>query len=168
MVLLRGVWSLVSSHEILGYEISTGRLILRIAGGFVLFAIAYFLLSYLPEHVLDFISGIVPPEFSDVAAEALSGLLHPLIPLLGLLIAILLFLEVVFHEMRVYGPILIGAGITSTIYVYIAFHGGMIELTFSHLMGLSASASLDLTALMILAMIPAILTALKGLLITFE
>jgi hypothetical protein len=71
---------------------------------------------------------------------------------------------------KAYGPLLIMAGLVYSYYVYLLFHGGVIDLVFPEVFGAGSglTASLDLTIIMILAMLPAILTIAKGLLLTFK
>lgn len=158
----------MAKHDLLGYEISKVRLILRIVGGFLLFAITYFFLSYLPLN-LEFAYRFAPLRFPDVLIDVISEMIHPFLPLLGFFIAVLVFLGIVFYMTNAYGPILVLLGLASAAYIYLTFHGGMINLMFQEVFGTGRiSVSFDLTIIMILGMLPAIFTIIKGFVLTFK
>ncbi|MEM3447578.1 MAG: hypothetical protein QXP38_01680 [Nitrososphaerota archaeon] len=150
--------------RLLDLEIKTGWLVVRVIVGALLSAAVFLLLSYLPLNLPEIVRRFVPAEVSNAAVQVVSGLVHPLLPSLGTVLSILIFLEVLFRKTKAYGPILILAGLVSALYIYFAFHGGVVGIPIPKgiTMGVSASAYFDLTMIMLLVMLPALLTTLKG------
>lgn len=151
--------------RLLDLEIGTGRLILRIVAGGILSVLVFFLLSYLPSNIPWIIKRFAPAEVSEAAIQILSGLVHPLLPTLGALLTVLIFLEVLFRKTKAYGPTLILAGLISALYIYFAFQGGTITLPLpkGYTMGVQVNVYFDLTFVMLLALLPALLTVVKGI-----
>ena len=150
--------------RVLDLEIGKGRLALRVLAGAILSAVTFLLLSYTPSNMQEVIKKFVPADISNTVIQIASGLIHPYIPVLGALLSILIFLEVLFRKTKAYGPILIIAGLVSALYIYLAFQGGILTLVIprEYTMGVRVSAYFDLTVIMLLIMLPAILTVLKG------
>ncbi|MBC7113632.1 MAG: hypothetical protein H5T34_06445 [Candidatus Methanomethyliales bacterium] len=156
--------------RLLDLEIGTGWLALRIVGGALLSALVFFFLSYVPLNLLELINRFVPHELLNIVGSIVSGLVHPFLPTLGAIVSISVFLEVLFRKTKAYGPILMLAGLASTLYVYFAFQGGAITLILPKglTMGVQVKAYLDLTIIMLLCMLPTLLTVLKGAIISFS
>ncbi|MGQ9759828.1 MAG: hypothetical protein ACUVQ5_04595 [Candidatus Methanomethylicaceae archaeon] len=156
--------------RILDLEIGVGWLALRIVGGALLSAATYFLLSYVPSHLPEILGRFAPPEFSSIIVSIVSELINPLLYIVGAVIAVIVFLQIVFRKTKVYGPILILAGLASLAYIYLAFQGGVITLTLPKelAMGLQVSVRVYLVTLMTLAMVPTILTMIKGIIISLR
>jgi len=159
----------LAEDKIPDYEEGKRPLFLRVLKGFILLGIIYFFLSYSPSYIW-YLKKYLPPGFPVMLIDIVSEIIHPLVPLLGFLVGVLVFLSVVFYMTKAYGPLLIMAGLVYSYYVYLLFHGGVIDLVFPEVFGAGSglTASLDLTIIMILAMLPAILTIAKGLLLTFK
>ncbi|MCX8181698.1 MAG: hypothetical protein N3D12_01125 [Candidatus Methanomethyliaceae archaeon] len=149
-------------------EIGTGWLVVRVVGGALLSAAAFLILSYLPSHITEFASKYIPAEVSSVVVPIISSFVHPSLPALGAILAVFVFIEVLFRKTKVYGPTLILAGLVSVLYIYFAFHGGVITLSIpkGYTMGVQVNAYFDFTLIMVLAILPALLTVLKGIVIT--
>ncbi|MGC8936220.1 MAG: hypothetical protein ACP5KV_02485 [Candidatus Methanomethylicaceae archaeon] len=150
--------------RVLDLEIGTRWLVLRIVAGAILSAVVFFFLSYVPSNLPGLICRFLPADISNVAAQILSGLVHPILPALGAIVSATVFLEILFRKTKAYGPILIISGLVAVLYIYFAFQGGVmvIHLPKGLTMGVQVSAYFDLTIIMVLVMLPALLTILKG------
>jgi len=150
--------------RVLDLEIGTGRLVLRVAVGVLLSALVFFFLSYVPSNLPFLIGKFMPSDFPNVVGQIAPGLVHPSLPVLGVFVSASVFLEVLFRKTKAYGPVLIFAGLVSTLYVYFAFQGGVIALAIPKelTMGVQVRASLDLSSVMVLCMLPTLLTVLRG------
>jgi hypothetical protein len=156
--------------RLLDLEIGTGWLVLRIVAGVLLSAVVFFFLSYVPSNLPLLISKFMPPDLPDAVGQIVSSLIHPFLPFLGAIVSASVFLEVLFRKTKAYGPALIFAGLASTLYVYFAFQGGIITVVIPRefTMGVQVVASLDITLIMVLCMLPTLLTVLRGAVMSFS
>lgn len=135
-----------------------------------IFSFLVFLFFYvIPANLTDLVSLAVPSQ-----AEALKGivsaLVNPVLPLIGLFLTVIVFLEILLKDTRAYGPLLILSGSGFIAYILVAMHGGIIKLAIPPdlLMGVSLNLIVDLMLLMLIMLLPSALTVLKGLIITFR
>jgi len=165
---------------LLGLEISTGRLVLRIMAGVLLAALLFLLLSFLPMEAQGILSEFLPPELSAIT-DMIAGLIHPALPFVGAVVAILSLLLVVLRGSMVYGPATIAFGATYLLYILLAFSFGAPSLVFpeeeivqalqqflkmSTPISVDLVAYADLTGLMLILMVPYKLTVIKGIILT--
>jgi len=153
--------------KILDLELKASSFALRIVVGIIAAAITFFVLYYLPANLLSILSQFVPAQAlpdPSILNPLLSSLVNPSLPMIGLLLTVLVFLECLFRGSKAYGPILMLTGLGFIAYLYLLFQGGTLSMTVppSLLMGISAGVALDLTTIMLLFMLPAILTIIKG------
>ena len=87
---------------------------------------------------------------------------------MGLVVAALVFLGILLRGSRVYGPVLVVLGGALLAYVYVMFHGGTIDIAIPQVQqySISGSVAIGLAALMYLFMVPALLTLVKGVVLT--
>jgi len=169
-------------HTILGLEISTGRLALRIVAGALLAAVLLAALSLLPMAAQGILSEFLPAEFG-AFYDIIAPLLHPALPFTGAVIAILSFLLVVLRGSAAYGPATAAFGLAFIAHILLAFGFGTPSLAFppemitqalQQALGLPVAldvelvAYADLTGLMLVFMLPFILTVIKGAILTIS
>jgi hypothetical protein len=130
-------------------------------------ALAFAAFYLLPSLLSSLLSLAIPPE---AASEVASSLIYPVLPFVGLLIAVLVFLVILTRGTKIYGPVLILYGFSSIAYIYLALHAGTIQLAIpaSTFAETSANVTVNLTALLLILLVTPILTVLKGLLVTLQ
>ncbi|MDG6937492.1 MAG: hypothetical protein JRM97_08230 [Nitrososphaerota archaeon] len=103
-----------------------------------------------------------------MASALAASLVSPSLPLVGLAVAALVFLGVLLRGTKAYGPVLVALGVALLAYVYVAFHGGTIDVSIPRVQqySVSGSVALGLASLMYLFMAPAVLTLVKGAVLT--
>ena len=153
--------------KILDLELKALSLALRAITAIIVAGITFFLLYYLPANFLNILGQFVPAQAlpdPSILNPLLSSLVNPSLPMIGLLLTILVFLECLLRGSKAYGPLLILTGLSFIAYLYLLFHGGTITITLpaSLLMGISAGVAVDLTTIMLLLMLPSILNIIKG------
>jgi hypothetical protein len=154
--------------KILDLELKALSLALRVIVGIIVAAITFFVLYYLPTNLQSILSQIVPAQALPTPSTLnplLTGVTSSILPMIGLLLTVLVFLECLLRGSKAYGPILILTGLSFIAYLYLFFNSGTItvNLPASLLMGISASIAIDLTTIMLLLMLPSILTIIKGI-----
>ncbi|HRR53830.1 MAG TPA: hypothetical protein P5168_03295 [Candidatus Methanomethylicus sp.] len=167
-------------HTILGLEISTGRLALRIAAGVMLAAVLFAFLSLLPMAAQGILSEFLPEEFG-AFYDVIAPLIHPALPFTGAAIAFLSLLIVVLRGSAAYGPVTAAFGLAFIAHILLAFSFGTPSLAFPPEMitqalqealnmpvaiDIELAAYADLTGLMLVFMLPFILTVIKGVILT--
>lgn len=153
--------------KILDLELKGSSLALRVVTGIIAAGITFFLLYYLPANFLSLLGQLVPAQAlpdPSILNTLLSSLVNPSLPMIGLLLTVLVFLECLLRGSKAYGPILIISGLSFIAYLYLLFHGGTMTITLpaSLLMGISAGVAVDLTVIMLLFMLPSLLTIING------
>jgi len=154
--------------KIFDLELKTTSLALRIVIGIIAAAITFFVFYYLPANLLSPISQFLPaqalPPLSTLD-PLLSSIIDPMLPMIGLVLTVLIFLEYLLRGSKAYGPILILTALSFIAYLYLLFNGGTMTIAppVSLLMGTSVDIALDLTIMMILLMLPSILNMIKGM-----
>jgi len=153
--------------KILDLELKALSLALRVITGIIAAGITFLLLYYLPANFLNILGQFIPAKAlpdPSILNPLLSSLVNPSLPMIGLLLTVLVFLECLLRGSKAYGPILILTGLSFIAYLYLLFQGGTLSMTVppTFLMGISAGVALDLTTIMLLFMLPAILTIIKG------
>jgi len=169
-------------HAILGLEISTGRLALRIVTGVLLAAVLFAALSLLPMAAQGILSESLPEEFGAFYGM-IAPLIHPALPFTGAAIAILSFTLIVLRGSTAYGPVTAAFGLASIAHILLAFSFGtpslefppeMIAQALQQALGMHVAldvelvAYADLTPLMLVFMVPFILTVIKGVILTIS
>ncbi|MGI0090648.1 MAG: hypothetical protein ACREBS_02965, partial [Nitrososphaerales archaeon] len=97
--------------RILNKQMSNARFIFRIILGFFLALMIILLFYYLPTHLTALASPVVPHEYLPELQGYVSYLTGTSIPYLGLLIAIMFFLDTIFAGTWGYGVILAVSGL---------------------------------------------------------
>jgi hypothetical protein len=154
--------------KILDLELKASSLALRVIVSIIAAAIMFFVLYYLPANLLSFLSQFVPAQAlppPSTLNPLLSSIIDPTLPMIGLLLTVLVFLEYLLRGSKAYGPILILTSLSFIAYLYLFFNGGtmIITLPANLLMGISVDIALDLTVIMLLLMLPSILNIIKGI-----
>ena len=115
-----------------------------------------------------FAGELAGPANASVASALAASLVSAYLPLVGLAVAALVFLGVLLRGSRAYGPVLVVLGGALLAYVYVMFHGGTIDIAIPQVQqySISGSVAIGLAALMYLFMVPALLTLVKGVVLT--
>ncbi len=160
--------------NLLGLKVSGASLALRVLLGIVLGACGFVIFYFIPANFLRLLSGVVgaiPPE----AAGALSALVDPNLPAVGLAMAIAIFLCALLRGTKAYGPVTIALSIIFAAYVALFFHGGSISVAIPEALqggdspvGISISVSVGMTWLMALFLVPSALGVVKGILLILK
>jgi len=147
--------------KVLGLEITTRKLVLRIIGAIIAFLAYFFIFSYMPSNPNTFMRlfGL------DFDLQSFFRI-NPYIPIIGLGIAASLALGVLLRRAKGEGLANIAGGALIAVYIYLLLDGGVIKIRIPEglAQGLSADVTLDLITLMYLFLIPPLLTIVKGLL----
>ncbi|MDG6999984.1 MAG: hypothetical protein JRN15_12815 [Nitrososphaerota archaeon] len=150
--------------KLLGLELSGGAFGLRLSAALILAALEAFLFYYLPTNVGSLASGYLPSSYSSQIVSLVSGLVSPLLPILGLVIAVLGLLGILLKGTKIYGLIIALIGATFAGYTYLFFQGGTIHLNVPPglIQNVTGQISLELYLVMLLLIIPSLLTIVKG------
>ncbi len=154
--------------KLLDLELTGTSLAFRAVLGAVLAAAAFLFLYFVPANLVALAARVLPEMGGTFAAAApmVAALIHPMLPLAGLLIAAFTFPAVLLRGSKLYGFFVAGLGILFLAYVYLAFQGGAITIAVPENMipaySVTAALQLRLTNLMLLFMIPPVLTIVKG------
>jgi hypothetical protein len=155
---------------VLGLHVSKRVVAFRFVLALALAILTFVFLIYIPANLPAIASGTFRVTESPFGSEVLRTLVAPTQPTLGLFIVMLVFAGVFFRGTKVYGPILIQNGLAFMLYVYSIFQGGVVHLeVFGSAFGASEAElelSLSVSPLMLLFLIPAALTIMKGILVT--
>lgn len=150
--------------KLLGLELSGGAFGLRLAAAIILGSVEAFLFYYLPTNVGSLASGYLPSSYSSQINSVISGVVSPLLPILGLVIAVLGFLGILLKGTKIYGLIIALIGATFAGYTYLFFQGGTIRLNMPPglVQNVTGQISLELDLVMLLLIVPSLLTIVKG------
>ena len=154
--------------KILDLELKATSLALRVVIGVIAAAITFLISYYLPANLLSLLSQFLPAQAlppPSTLEPLLSSIINPMLPMIGFVLTVLIFLEYLLRGSKAYGPILILTALSLIAYLYLLFNGGTmaIALPASIFMGTSVDMALDLTIMMILLMLPSILNMIKGM-----
>jgi hypothetical protein len=154
--------------RLLDIEVSGGRMAIRLVTGIIGAVIAFVVLYFIPTSAASLVSGSVPASFAAGINSLISSLVNPVMPPVGLVIAVLVFLGALLRGTKIYGPIVILLGILYLAYIYLFFGGGNLNVQIPQgiAQGVSGSLVLQVSLLMSLFMIPAILTIVKGVVLS--
>ncbi len=149
-------------------EMSGGKLALRAVLAVIFGAIAFVIFYYVPSSLGSYITRFAGSNGGSSASSIVGALINPVLPIIGLAVALLVFIGTLLRGTKAYGPVLIFLGLVLVAYVYTAFQGGTINLTIPKGVGYSASGNIaiDFTLLMYLFLLAPILTLLKGVVLT--
>ncbi|MHB8566874.1 MAG: hypothetical protein ACYC7D_06760 [Nitrososphaerales archaeon] len=150
-------------------ELSSAHLALRIIIGLILGALVLILFYYVPAHLTALLSPYVPQKYLPDIAQFVSILESPGIPFLGVLLAIVVFFDVLLKGSWIYGIALVLTGILFLSYDILLFEGGQFfqglfpqQVTES---SFYQQFSSYLILLVILLIIPTVLSIVRGFLL---
>jgi hypothetical protein len=107
--------------RILNKQISTARLVSRLILGSFLAIMILLLFYFLPTHLTSLASPVIPHQYMPEIQGYVSYLTDTSIPYLGVLIAVMFFLDAIFAGTWGYGVILAGSGLVYITYDLILF-----------------------------------------------
>jgi hypothetical protein len=111
-------------------ELSNARLALRLIGGFILGGFVLFVFYYLPYHLDSLASPFVPSEYMPYVREFVSSLVSSGgLPLLGVLLAVMVFFDILLAGSWIYGIDLIITGVLFLAYDILLFRAGQFFVT---------------------------------------
>jgi hypothetical protein len=147
-------------------ELSSASLALRVISGAALAALVFLAFYYFPANLSALVSGSLTPSNAAAVSSVATALVGST-PIIGLVLAALVFLGAVLRGSKVYGAVLIVIGILFATYTYLLLHGGSIGGTLPSNLSSGASGNfvIDVTLLMVVLLIPSILTVVKGTLL---
>ena len=150
--------------RILDLQISTPRLIGRVILAIILAGIDFFLFYVLISPNDTFILHYLPANVSSTLSNAMSSYVSPTLPLIGLVIVALIFLDQIFKGTRIEGAFLITLGGIFAWYTYTIFQGGTMNLNIPSglIQNISGNITLHATLLMWLFILPSLLSIVKG------
>lgn len=151
--------------KILDLELTTPRFIGRMLVAALLAGIDFFVFYVLISPNDTILASFLPASIYNTLHNTLGSFVSPELPVIGILIAALIFVEQVFKGTRISGAFLVFAGALFSWYTYTFFQGG--TMTFMIPSGLvpgvtSGSATVHAYLLMWLFITPSLLTILKG------
>ena len=151
----------------MGLQLSSASLAIRAISGAVFAALIFLVFSYLPANAPALVSGSLPSSSATAASSVTSALIGSTLPIIGLVLAILVFTGMIVRGSRVYGMVLILIGLLFAAYTYTIFRGGSIGITLPSNLPLGASGNLaiDASLLMFVLLVPSLLTVAKGVLL---
>ena len=133
----------------------------------VLAAALYYIVFYhIPKNLESYLSSLIPLNIKTPTIPISSTAL-----LVGLIITFVAPLGILLKKTLFEGPIGATTGILFAVYLYHLFRGGLVEIKFKEgvMLGIkSATLTLEIGFLLLLFMIPPILTAVKGILLTIQ
>ena len=150
--------------RILDLQISTPRLIGRVILAVILAGIDFFIFYVLISPKDTFILHYLPANISSTLSNTMSSFVSPTLPLIGLVIVSLIFLDQIFKGTRIEGAFMIIMGSIFAWYTYTVFQGGTMNLNIPSglIHNISGNIILHATLLMWLFILPSLLSILKG------
>jgi hypothetical protein len=147
-------------------QLSAASLALRVISGAALAALVFLAFYYLPANLSALVSGSLTPS-SAAAVSSVATAIVGSTPIIGLVLAVLVFLGALLRGSKVYGVVLIVIGMLFATYTYLLLHGGLIGGTLPSDLSLGASGNfaIDVSLLMVVLLVPSILTVVKGTLL---
>lgn len=160
--------------RILDLELSRADLIRRLLVASFLGGFTLLLLFVIPSNVSTIISWLSSSLPATIPVKELTSLaqefIPEILPVLGFVIAGLIFLGRIFKKTMLEGPIVLAQGLADLVYLYVVFQGGTMRFTIpaNIIPNTTATISIILTTIMILFIVTPILVIVKGILITLE
>jgi hypothetical protein len=105
-------------------ELSNTKLAVRIIGGLILAGLILFLFYYLPSHLTQIVSPYVSGSYIPYLNNLVSELTNSGIPLLGVLLAVIVFFDVLLKDSWIYGIDLIITGLLFLVYDIFLYRTG--------------------------------------------
>jgi hypothetical protein len=105
-------------------NLSYARFTLRILAGLILAGLILFLFYYLPSHLTQLLSPYVPEAYIPYLNNIVSALTNTGIPLLGILLAIIIFFDILLKGSWIYGMDLILTGVLFLAYDLFLYRAG--------------------------------------------
>lgn len=159
--------------KLLDLEMSSATFVIRVICAAVIASLTFLLLFLVPMNLTFLTAAILGEKMPTQLCALVSSLVDPNLPLLGLALVPIEFLNVLLRGTRAQGPITIALSFLFIAYISLAFHGGFVglEIPTSLMAGSTAPGKalamhLDLFMLMILFIAPQLLGLVKGLLLT--
>lgn len=146
-------------------EVSKASLAFRIFGGFFLAGLVLFLFYYLPSHLTSVLSPYVPSQYIPYASQIVSIIVNSPIPLLGILLAVSVFFDVLLRGSWLYGIVLIVTGMLFVSYDFFLFRSGQLVSDIfptQSLGGTSSSFLSQLNLIVLILMIPTFISIARG------
>jgi len=153
--------------KILDLQLKTSSLVLRLIVGLITAAVSFILLYYIPANLSSLMYSFGIRD--EIIINLVRSLVNPVLPTIGLAVAVLELVSAIMRGSKTYGPITLVLGLLLTSYVYLLFQQGaiVIPLSASIYPGISGALVIQLTNLMLLFILPFILMALKGITLTY-
>jgi hypothetical protein len=127
-------------------ELSRGKLALRIFTAFLFAGLTLFLFYYLPLHISAIASHFVPNMYLPAVNSFASAFASTSLPELGVLLAILVFVETILKGTWVYGALLIVVGSFWILYDLTLYRDGVLFSIAPSTLTLSSGEQLILTS----------------------
>jgi len=150
----------------MGLQLSSASLAIRLISGAGLAAFVFLAFYYLPANLSALVSGSLTPSSASAVSSVVASLVGST-PIIGLVLAVLVFLGAVLRGSKVYGVVLIVLGMLFATYTYLLLHGGSIggKLPSNLSSGASGNFAIDAGLLMVVLLVPSLLTVVKGTLL---
>ena len=150
--------------KLLDLDLSRGAFILRMIFGVIVGTINVMLFYYIPTSIASLASGYLPSNNVSSFNAFISGLVNPLLPIIGIALGVFGFLGILFRGTRIYGLFVSCIGVLFVAYTYVFFQGGTIHVNIPYglVHNVSGNLELGLNLLMLLFVIPSLLTIVKG------
>lgn len=151
--------------RILDLELSMPRFIGRIIAGVILAGIDFFFLYVLISPNSSFVENLLPASLAPIFA-AMHKFVTPTLPIIGLVIAFLIFFDQIFKRTRIEGGFLIIMSSLFAWYTYSIFQGGTMHITIPSgvIQNVTGDITLSASLIMWLLMLPSLLSIVKGVL----
>jgi len=151
----------------MGLQLSSAALAIRVVSGAVLAGLTFLVFYYVPANLSSLLSPYLPSSYAAAVSSVAAALIGSTLPILGLVLTVLVFLEVVLRGSRPYGIILILTGLLFAAYTYTIMQGGTIAIKLSGNLPQGASGNIDVgvSLMMLVLLIPSLLTVVKGALL---
>ena len=151
--------------KILDLELSTPRFIGRIIVAVILAGIEFFFLYVFISPNSSFVENLLPASLAPIFS-AMHKFVTPTLPIIGLVIAFLIFFDQIFKKTKIEGAFLIIMSSLFAWYTYNIFQGGTMHITIPS--GIVQNVTGDITVsaalIMWLLILPSLLSIVKGVL----
>lgn len=154
--------------RILDLELSTPRLIGRIIAAVILAGIEFFFLYIIISPNSSFLENLLPASLAPIF-DAMHKFVTPTLPILGLVIAFLIFFDQIFKKTKIEGVFLIIMSGLFAWYTYNIFQGGTMHITIPSGIVQNVTGEITVSAALImwLLILPSLLSIAKGALMLF-
>ena len=150
--------------KLLDLELSKGALLFRMIVAVIVGTINVLLFYYLPTRIGSISSGYLPSNYASSISAFISGLVSPLLPIIGIALGVFVLLGIVFRGTKIYGLFVALNGALFAAYTYVFFQGGTVHVNIPSglVQNVTGTLVLGLNLLMLLLIIPSLLTIVKG------